>query len=83
METKTDDNELTLVHEARNGDRDAIQRLLLLNWHWTKGLVLGILHRWEDVDDVLQAFTDDKGKHWLVEGLRENKVKPAVYYGDF
>jgi len=28
------------------------------------------------------SFTDNQGNQWLVEGLRENTVKPAVYYGD-
>jgi hypothetical protein len=28
------------------------------------------------------GFTDEAGDHWLVEWLRENKVRPAVYYGD-
>ncbi len=25
-------------------------------------------------------FTDKQGNKWLVEGLRENMVKPAAYY---
>ena len=28
------------------------------------------------------SFTDKQGNQWLIEGLRENIVKPAVYYGD-
>jgi hypothetical protein len=28
------------------------------------------------------GFTDEDGGQWLVEGLRENMVRPAVYYGD-
>ena len=28
------------------------------------------------------SFTDNQGNQWLVEGLRENMVRPAVYYGD-
>ena len=28
------------------------------------------------------SFTDKQGNQWLVEGLRENIVTPAVYYGD-
>ena len=28
------------------------------------------------------GFTDKDGDHWLVEGLREDTVRPAVYYGD-
>jgi hypothetical protein len=27
-------------------------------------------------------FTDKQGNKWIVEGLRENIVRPAVYYGD-
>ncbi|UCG47590.1 MAG: hypothetical protein JSU94_05535 [Phycisphaerales bacterium] len=28
------------------------------------------------------SFTDRGGDQWLIEGLRENMVKPAAYYGD-
>ena len=28
------------------------------------------------------SFTDNQGNQWLIEGLRENMVKPAAYYGD-
>ncbi len=28
------------------------------------------------------GFTDKDGDQWLVEGLRENRVRPAVYYDD-
>jgi hypothetical protein len=28
------------------------------------------------------SFTDNQGNQWLVEGLRENNVRPAAYYGD-
>lgn len=28
-------------------------------------------------------FTDDQGNQWIVEGLRENRVRPAAYDGDF
>jgi hypothetical protein len=28
------------------------------------------------------SFTDKQGNQWLIEGLRENIVTPAVYYGD-
>jgi len=28
------------------------------------------------------SFTDNQGNQWLVEGLRENIVRPAAYYGD-
>jgi len=26
------------------------------------------------------SFTDDQGNQWLIEGLRENSIRPAVYY---
>jgi anti-sigma factor RsiW len=28
------------------------------------------------------SFTDETGDQWLIEGLRESSVRPAVYYGD-
>jgi len=28
------------------------------------------------------SFTDNQGNQWLIEGLRENTVRPAVYCGD-
>jgi len=28
------------------------------------------------------SFTDNQGNQWLIEGLRENIVQPAAYYGD-
>lgn len=28
------------------------------------------------------SFTDNQGNQWLIEGLREHIVRPAVYYGD-
>jgi hypothetical protein len=28
------------------------------------------------------SFTDKQGNQWLIEGLREDTVKPAAYYGD-
>jgi len=28
------------------------------------------------------SFTDKQGNQWLIEGLRENIVRPAAYYGD-
>jgi hypothetical protein len=28
------------------------------------------------------SFTDKQGNQWLIEGLRENMVRPAAYYGD-
>jgi hypothetical protein len=28
------------------------------------------------------SFTDNQGNQWLIEGLRENNVTPAAYYGE-
>lgn len=28
------------------------------------------------------SFTDQTGNQWLVEGVREGSIQPAVYYGD-
>jgi hypothetical protein len=28
------------------------------------------------------SFTDKQGNQWLIEGLRENNVTPAAYYGE-
>jgi len=28
------------------------------------------------------SFTDKQGNQWLIEGLRENNIRPAAYYGD-
>lgn len=28
------------------------------------------------------SFTDETGDQWLIEGLRQTAVRPAVYYGD-
>jgi hypothetical protein len=28
------------------------------------------------------SFTDQTGNQWLVEGVREGAIQPAVYYGD-
>ncbi|MEN6425434.1 MAG: sigma-70 family RNA polymerase sigma factor [Phycisphaerales bacterium] len=47
-------NELTLVCAARQGDKGALQTLLHRNWGWLKGLVYGVLAGKQDVDDVMQ-----------------------------
>jgi anti-sigma factor RsiW len=28
------------------------------------------------------SFTDQDGTKWVIEGLRENRIRPAVYHGD-
>lgn len=47
-------NELTLVCAARQGDKGALQALLNRNWGWLKGLVYSVLAGKQDVDDVMQ-----------------------------
>ena len=47
-------NELTLVCAARQGDKGALQALLNRNWGWLKGLVYSALAGKQDVDDVMQ-----------------------------
>lgn len=51
-----DKRELALVCAARSGDREAIEQLLLQNWDWLKALVVGIVRRTSEVDDVLQEI---------------------------
>jgi hypothetical protein len=41
----------------------------------------------DSVEDSLRnvdwySFTDKQGNQWLIEGLREDTVMPAAYYGD-
>lgn len=47
-------NESALVCAARQGDKEAFRLLLTRNWTWLRALVCGIVHRPDDVDDVLQ-----------------------------
>jgi len=49
-----EENELTLVCAARQGDKEALQALLKRNWGWLKGLVFSVLASRRDVDDVMQ-----------------------------
>ena len=51
-----DKRELALVCAARNGDSAAIEQLLLRNWDWLKALVLAIVRKTSEVDDVLQEI---------------------------
>ena len=47
-------NELALVYEAQKGDKEALQKLIIRNWAWIKGLVYSIVYNADDVDDCLQ-----------------------------
>ena len=47
-------NEAALACAARQGDRQAIQKLMQANWAWLKGLLYNILGNADQVDDALQ-----------------------------
>jgi RNA polymerase sigma-70 factor (ECF subfamily) len=51
---KKQQNESALVCAARQGDREAIVRLLESNWQWLKGLAYNLLGNADDVDEVMQ-----------------------------
>lgn len=48
--------EVALICQARQGDRPALQQLLLKHWTWLKGLAYNILGNAEDVDECLQSI---------------------------
>lgn len=48
-------NESALVCAARQGDRQALQKLLETHWRWLKGLLYSILGNPDDVDEALQS----------------------------
>ena len=54
MTTERRQNESALVCAAQQHDKEALQRLLIRNWPWLKGLVYSIIGDINDVDDVLQ-----------------------------
>ena len=54
MATERRQNESALVCAAQQGDKEALQRLLVRNWPCLKGLVYSIVGDTHDVDDVLQ-----------------------------
>ena len=54
MKTERRQNESALVCAAQKGDKEALQRLLVHNWPWLKGLVYSIIGDADQVDDVLQ-----------------------------
>ena len=54
MTTERRQNESALVCAAQRRDKEALQRLLIRNWPWLKGLVYNIIGDTDQVDDVLQ-----------------------------
>jgi len=54
MTTGRRQNESALVCAAQRHDKEALQRLLIRNWPWLKGLVYSIIGDADQVDDVLQ-----------------------------
>lgn len=54
MTTERRQNESALVCAAQRHDKVALQRLLIRNWLWLKGLVYSIIGDPNEVDDVLQ-----------------------------
>jgi RNA polymerase sigma factor (sigma-70 family) len=54
MTSERSQNESTLVCAAQRHDKEALQRLLIRNWSWLKGLVYSIIGDADEVDDVLQ-----------------------------
>jgi RNA polymerase sigma-70 factor (ECF subfamily) len=54
MTTERRQNESALVCAAQRSDKEALQRLLIRNWPWLKGLVYSILGDADQIDDVLQ-----------------------------
>jgi len=47
-------NESALVCAAREGDKEALNTLLLRHWRWLRVLVYGVLADAQDLDDVMQ-----------------------------
>jgi RNA polymerase sigma-70 factor, ECF subfamily len=54
--SKPRQNESALVCAARQGDRQALQKLLETHWRWLKGLLYSILGNPDDVDEALQSI---------------------------
>ena len=54
MKAEPEQNEWALARAARQGDREAVQLLLVQNWTWLRGLLYGVLADAQDLDDVLQ-----------------------------
>ena len=49
-------DESELVVAAWDGDKEALQQLLKVNWGWLKGLVYSVLGGAQDLDDVMQEI---------------------------
>ena len=47
-------NESALVCAAREGDKRALETLMVRHWAWLKALVYGVLADAHDLDDVMQ-----------------------------
>ncbi|UCD51545.1 MAG: RNA polymerase sigma factor [Phycisphaerales bacterium] len=54
MKTERTQNESALVCAAREGDKEALNTLLLRHWRWLKALVYSVLADAQDLDDVMQ-----------------------------
>ncbi|MHC4131735.1 MAG: RNA polymerase sigma factor [Planctomycetota bacterium] len=54
MRAKEGQNETALVIAARRGDKEAMRKLLELNWGWLKGLVYSVVCDVDALDDILQ-----------------------------
>jgi RNA polymerase sigma-70 factor, ECF subfamily len=54
MEINRTQNESALVCAAREGDKEALDTLLIRHWAWLKALVYGVLADAQDLDDVMQ-----------------------------
>ncbi|MBN1436924.1 MAG: RNA polymerase sigma factor [Sedimentisphaerales bacterium] len=57
MKDKTgiEQNESALVCAARDGDREALLKLLEQNWPWMRGLAYNVLGNADDVDEAIQT----------------------------
>jgi RNA polymerase sigma-70 factor (ECF subfamily) len=54
MKTSRTQNESALVCAAREGDKEALNKLLTRHWTWLRALVYGVLGDALDLDDVMQ-----------------------------
>lgn len=61
-----------MAQNTNNNTNPDIQRASMSQTRNTPGVIRNV--DWYN-------FTDDKGNQWLVEGYRENTVRPAVYDG--
>ncbi len=54
MAVKETQNESALVCAAREGDKGALDALLIRHWGWLKALVYGVSTNAQDLDDIMQ-----------------------------